>query len=114
VQGYTPTEAGAANLPLILLMFFLSCWSGGLVSRYGAKLPLIIDPLIAALGFAMFALPCIGGSFWTVYFPAVVELGIGMAMSVAPSTTSVMGAVETHYVGIALGCQYCCILYNTC
>src|SRR6266702_4124837 len=62
VQRYSSTAAGAAVLPLILLMFLLSRWSGGLVARYGPRNPLIIGPLIAALGFALFALPSVGDS----------------------------------------------------
>jgi EmrB/QacA subfamily drug resistance transporter len=103
VQQYSPTATGAAVLPLILLIFILSRWSGGLVARYGPRLPLIAGPLIVALGFALFAIPAVGGNYWKNFFPAVMILGLGMAITVAPLTTVVMNSVGAEHVGAASG-----------
>jgi EmrB/QacA subfamily drug resistance transporter len=103
VQQYSATAAGAAVLPMILLMFFLSRWSGGLVTRYGARTPLIIGPLIAALGFVLFALSPVADIYWKAFFPAVVVLGFGMAVTVAPLTTVIMNSVDQDRVGTASG-----------
>jgi predicted MFS family arabinose efflux permease len=103
VYHYSATAAGAAALPVILLLFFLSRWSGGLVARYGGKLPLILGPLIVATGFVLFAVFSEGGNYWKTFFPASVVLGLGMAVTVAPLTTVVMASVDRDHAGTASG-----------
>jgi EmrB/QacA subfamily drug resistance transporter len=103
VQRYSSTATGAAILPFILLMFLLSRWSGGLVARYGARGPLIVGPLVAALGFMLFALPSIADDYWKTFFPVILVLGFGMAVTVAPLTTVVMNSVGQDRAGTASG-----------
>jgi predicted MFS family arabinose efflux permease len=103
VQGYSPTAAGAALLPFIVVVFLLSRWSGGLVERYGARRPLTLGPVVVAVGFALFAVPGVGGTYWTTFFPAILGLGLGMTLTVAPLTTTVMNSIPTPQAGIASG-----------
>jgi MFS family permease len=103
VHGYSATAAGSAFLPFVVITFLMSRWAGGLVTRYGAKLPLMIGPSIAAVGFLLFALPGTGGSYWTTFFPAVVVQGLGMSLVIAPLTTTAMNSVEGQHSGLASG-----------
>ncbi len=103
VQGYSATAAGASVLPMILLMFLLSRWSGGLVADYGPRGPLIIGPLIASIGFVLFMVPTIGDSYWKALLPAVIVLGFGMTVTIAPLTTIVMSSVDQDRAGTASG-----------
>ena len=103
VQGYSAMQAGAAFLPFTLIMGVLSRWSGALIERYDARIPLTVGPVIVAIGLALCAVPDIGQSYWTGFFPAMCMLGLGMAIAVAPLTTVVMRAAGERHSGVASG-----------
>ncbi len=102
VQNYPATSAGAVFLPFTIIMGALSRWSGGLLDRFGARLPLVIGPTISALGFALLGIAVTGSSYWGFLAPIVI-LGLGMTISVAPLTTTVLNAVPAHQTGVASG-----------
>src|SRR5262249_51142796 len=103
VQGYSATATGAAYLPFALCVDGLSRWAGGLADRFGPKLPLVVGPLVTAAGLLMFTLPAVGGSYWTTFFPPMLVVGLGMAVTVAPLTSTVMATVDESEAGVASG-----------
>ncbi len=103
VQHYSPTAAGAAMLPMILLLFLLSRFSGAVQSRIGPRVVLFLGALVAAAAFILFAFTGQGRSYWTSFFPASVVLGLAAAAFVAPLTATVMNSIETAHAAIASG-----------
>jgi EmrB/QacA subfamily drug resistance transporter len=105
-QGYSQSIAGMADMPFALLLSGLSPWAGKLADRYGPRPLLIVGPSLAGLGFLMMAFVGLThGScdYWQTFFPGILVFGLGMAVTVAPLTTTVMGSVATHYAGTASG-----------
>jgi EmrB/QacA subfamily drug resistance transporter len=103
VHGYSATEAGAAFLPFTIVLALLSKWGGGLADRFGARLPLIVGPAVVALGYLLIAVPGTGGPYWMTFLLPMVILGLGLAITVAPLTTTVLNSVAQHQTGVASG-----------
>ncbi len=103
VQGWSATEAGAALLPLILAIAIFSFGAGRLVARFGQRLPLVVGGGIAALGFALLALPGAASAYWSGFFPGLAVVGLGLGIAVAPLTIVVMAAVPANRAGVASG-----------
>ncbi len=102
-RGYSPAAAGAAVLPLVLVIFLLSRWSGAAADRVGARLPLTIGPIVAAAGFLLLGMSGRFESYALSLLPALSVLGLGMAITVAPLTTAVLNAAGRGDTGAASG-----------
>jgi EmrB/QacA subfamily drug resistance transporter len=102
-HGYSTAGAGAAFLPFSIIMGLGSRWSGGLVARFGARLPLIVGPSMTAAGFIVLGLSGQSESFWSGFLPGLVIVAAGMTVSVAPLTTTVLNSVPDDRSGTASG-----------
>lgn len=106
VQGYPEQVAGLTLLPFVLLLTLMSRWAGRLSDQIGARIPLIIGPFLAGVGFLLFAVPGVTAgptAYWWTFLPPILVMGIGMGMTVAPLTTAVMGSAPESGVGTASG-----------
>jgi len=102
-MGYSALEAGAAMLPVTVLLLVLSARAGRLGQRLGPRLPMTVGPLVAGAGLLLLSGVGPGSSYLPTVLPAVVVFGVGLALTVAPLTTAVMAAVEERHLGVGSG-----------
>lgn len=103
VAGYSPLVAGTALLPVTALMLLLSARAGALAERIGPRLPMSLGPLLAALGFLLTLRIGRGASYLGDVLPAVVVMGLGLSLTVAPLTATVLSSADPRYAGTASG-----------
>ena len=103
IAGYSATAAGAALLPIPIVIALASPTLGRIAGRLGPRRPLTAGPLLVALGFVMIARVNPGGSYWTTTLPAMLIIAFGMACAVAPLTNAVLDSVQPDHTGIASG-----------
>jgi MFS family permease len=103
VAGYSALEAGAAFLPLTAMMFTLSRRWGKLADRFGPRWFMGVGPLIAGAGLALMGQLDSSADYWTELLPALIVFGLGLSMTVAPLTSTVLSAVDEKHSGVASG-----------
>jgi EmrB/QacA subfamily drug resistance transporter len=99
---YSASQAGAALLPLPVVIALVSSTMGRIAGKIGPRLPLTAGPAVAAAGFLL-ATRIGGGSYWTTTLPAMLVIALGMSLAVAPLTTAVLSSVDAAHSGVASG-----------
>ena len=100
VGGYTALEAGLATLPTVILLIVLASYFGGLAGRFGPRLFMTVGPVVCAVGYLLTLTVTSAVYFWTQLLPGVLVIGLGMAITVAPLTSAILGAVDPARAGI--------------
>jgi len=103
VAGFSPLVAGTALLPVTVLMLLLSARAGALAERIGPRLPMSLGPLLAAAGFLLTLRIGRAASYLVDVLPAVVMMGLGLSLTVAPLTATVLSSADPRYAGTASG-----------
>jgi len=101
IQGFPPIEAGASLLPFVVVVSLLSHWAGRLVDRLGARGLLVTGSALASLGFLCLAFPGLDTPYWLGILPALLVVGLGMGLCVAPVTVTALNAAGAEHVGLA-------------
>jgi Na+/melibiose symporter-like transporter len=103
VLGYPPMQAGLATVPVTALMLVLSARAGMLAERIGPRLPMTAGPLIVAVGLMLLSRVQEGTTYVGTVLPGVIVFGLGLTLTVAPLTATVLAAASERYAGIASG-----------
>lgn len=98
--GFPATLAGLATLPPTVMLVFLGSWFGSLSSRFGPRIFMTVGPIIVAVGYLLTLAVSPEVEYWTQFLPGIIVMGLGMAMTVAPLTAAILGAVEPARAGI--------------
>jgi EmrB/QacA subfamily drug resistance transporter len=101
VAGYSPVQAGMSLLPITVVMLLLSSRSGALAARIGPRLQMSLGPVVAGGGMALFARVGAGGDYLAEVLPAVLVLGLGLAITVAPLTSTALSSAPATHAGMA-------------
>jgi len=103
IQQFSATQAGAAFMPVIILIFLLSRWSGNFADKSGPRRLMIIGPILIAIGFFMYMTAGAAANYWITFLPATIVFGIGLGITVAPLTVVALGSVPIQQSGLASG-----------
>lgn len=102
-MGYSALEAGAATMPVTVLMMTLSARAGRLGQRVGPRFPMTVGPIVAGAGLLLLSRAGPGSAYVTGILPAVAVFGIGLSLTVAPLTAAVMASVSERHLGVGSG-----------
>lgn len=101
--GYSPLAAGAATIPLTLVMLAFSARSGALAQRIGPRIPMTVGPLVITVGLLLMLRIDAGGSYVGQVLPAILVFATGLVLTVAPLTSTVLAAADASHAGVASG-----------